>query len=261
MQLSSTVFLPMSEGLAQIIRRWPSFVIALAFFALAIQGVGSGATVSLASIVISDMMRLSRSHWLNGERTMAFSGYDQDLGHSSHYRPSRYTLGNLMTVLYTADVIKVAQWECQYPHLLLQQLDHSLSVAMISLFLKGRGAEFESSAFQVCFFGVTERVIRTIEAREGPGSHTKKANLCRETDNILYWCLGTFTFLPCVRASGLEKAIRLPCKVASKYTTSGPALAIRMRQTTARRGEGFLRAIRRPSGSGTHVMKHVTGQM
>ncbi|KAH6890857.1 Mfs1.1 [Coprinopsis sp. MPI-PUGE-AT-0042] len=82
--LSSTAFLPMSGGLAQIIGRRPSFVIALAFFALgsalcgaaqsmnwliaarAIQGVGGGAIISLASIVISDMVTLAERGTYNG---------------------------------------------------------------------------------------------------------------------------------------------------------------------------------------------------
>lgn len=82
--LSSTAFLPMSGGLAQIIGRRPAFIVALGFFALgsalcgaaktmnwliaarAIQGVGGGAIISLASIVISDMVTLAERGTYNG---------------------------------------------------------------------------------------------------------------------------------------------------------------------------------------------------
>nr|AAF01426.1 Mfs1.1 [Coprinopsis cinerea] len=82
--LSSTAFLPMSGGLAQIVGRRIAFIIALGFFALgsalcgaarsmnwligarAIQGVGGGAIISLASIVISDLVTLQERGTYNG---------------------------------------------------------------------------------------------------------------------------------------------------------------------------------------------------
>ncbi|TFK26921.1 Mfs1.1 [Coprinopsis marcescibilis] len=82
--LTSTAFLPMSGGLAQILGRRSAFILALAFFALgsalcgsaqdmnwmiaarAIQGVGSGAIVALASIIISDLVTLQERGTYNG---------------------------------------------------------------------------------------------------------------------------------------------------------------------------------------------------
>ncbi|EAU87380.2 MFS multidrug transporter [Coprinopsis cinerea okayama7 len=82
--LSSTAFLPMSGGLTQIVGRRIAFIIALAFFALGsafcgaaktmdwliaartIQGIGGGAIISLASIVISDLVTLQERGTYNG---------------------------------------------------------------------------------------------------------------------------------------------------------------------------------------------------
>ncbi|KAG2006197.1 MFS multidrug transporter [Coprinopsis cinerea AmutBmut pab1-1] len=82
--LTSTAFLPMSGGLAQIVGRRIAFIIALFFFALgsalcgaaqsmdwliaarAIQGIGGGAIISLSAIVISDLVTLQERGTYNG---------------------------------------------------------------------------------------------------------------------------------------------------------------------------------------------------